>query len=225
MKLSHVLSYISFSSIITIAISTATVRVLKSKNKKGKKSKTAKHKKKSAKKVKHEEDEMAQYGYDDEVNDFNSNCPVFTQDPTSDSGLQRMMLEATKPCGHYRSQGYNYEVIPHNVVHPGEGVGDLDFKPYIVQFDIGVHPNIINRVTTDHANYGKEKRGCIGCGEEGEQCLEIIVKGQSGATGGCAGKCGLGCVIGAGWAKDCMKHDVVSILPFVYCHFSNSKVN
>jgi len=134
-------------------------------------------------------------------------CPVFTKNPENDFGLQQRMLKATQPCGYYKNtQKCNYEVITQNVVHPGEGVGDLDFKPYIVQFDIGVHKNIFSRVTTDHRNFGGTKRDFIG--SSGEQCLEIIVTGNSGATGGCAGKCGSGCVIGAGWAKDCMKHDV-----------------
>lgn len=134
------------------------------------------------------------------------------------------MLEATHPCGYYQCQGCSYPVIPHNVVHPGEGPGELGFDPYIVQFDIGIHPNLEQRVGTDHKNYhGTHKRERLRK-DKGEECLEIIVRGGSAVTGGCAGRCGSGC-LGSGYAKDCMKHDVVSIFPFVYCHFSNIKIN
>jgi hypothetical protein len=151
------------------------------------------------------------------VYEQNDKCPIFTKDPKNgNTELGKKMIAATKPCGYYQSQGCSYEVIPANIVHPGEGVGDLDFKPYIVQFDIGVNPNIKDKVLNDHKNFKKTKRECIGCDSPGETCLEIIVEGNSGATGGCAGKCGAGCVVGAGWAKDCMKHDVVSIHHFLF---------
>ena len=160
---------------------------------------------------------------------INQKCPIFTADPTNDLKLQEVMLEWTKECGYYEQQGCNYPVIPANVVHPGEGPGDLEFEPYIVQFDIGIHPKLEVLVGNEHKNYQHEdKRERLtkdkGKKIEGEKCLEIIVKGGSDATGGCAGKCGGGCA-GAGYAKDCMKHDVVSIFPYVYCHFSNIKVN
>lgn len=116
-------------------------------------------------------------------------------------------FSAAKPCGYYQSQGCNHEVIPANICHPGEGPGDLEYKPYIVQFDIGVHPNIKDKVLNDFRNFNGKKRDCIGCDLPGETCLELIVKGGSDATGGCAGKCGIGCS-GAGYAKDCLKHDV-----------------
>jgi hypothetical protein len=152
------------------------------------------------------------------VYEQNDKCPIFTKDPKNgNTELGKKMIAATKPCGYYQSQGCSYEVIPANIVHPGEGVGDLDFKPYIVQFDIGVNPNIKDKVLNDHKNFKKTKRECIGCDSPGETCLEIIVEGNSGATGGCAGKCGTSCsVMGAGWAKDCMKHDVVSIHHFLF---------
>lgn len=122
------------------------------------------------------------------------------------------MIAATKPCGTYKELNCPYEVIAANRDHPGEGAGDLDFKPYIVQFDIGVHRNIKAKVEST-ADKGHP---CIGCsaGEDGEpytggeQCKELIVKGNSDVSGGCAGKCGPGCIVGAGWAKDCLKHDV-----------------
>jgi len=146
--------------------------------------------------------------------EYDCDCPVFTKNPINDPGLQKRMRRATTYCGYYRDyNGCNYEVIPANKVHPGEGVGDLEFKPYIVQFDIGIDPSIRPRVTTDHSNYAGTKRGHIGQHNAwfpGERCLEIIVVGGSKATGGCAGRCGSGCLPnpGGGYAKDCMKHDV-----------------
>merc|ERR1712238_637903 len=132
-------------------------------------------------------------------------CPVFREHPLKYSHfLRERMVGATKPCGYYE-RDCNYEVIPANKVHPGEGVGDLECKPYIVQFDIGINPNIRQRVVNDHTNFVGTKRDRIGM--DSEQCLEIIVEGCSAATGGCAGKCGSGC-LGAGYAKGCMKHDV-----------------
>ena len=147
--------------------------------------------------------------------ELDSSCPVFHQNPDGHEQLSQQMIDAALPCGTYRGRGCNYEVIPANVDHPGEGPGDLDFKPYIVQFDIGPHKNIKQHVQWEHWDWVTHKSGkgrpCIGCDNESETCLEIIVQGNSAATGGCAGKCGTGCVVGAGWAKDCMKHDVVSI--------------
>jgi hypothetical protein len=138
-----------------------------------------------------------------------SNCPVFTKNPDGNEELSKRMLAATKPCGHYKKAGCTYEVIPADIVHPGDGPGELQYKPYIVQFDVGVHPKLRTKVLKDHKKWSNADRGrdCIGCENKGEECLELIVKGGSDATGGCAGKCGSGCV-GAGYAKDCMKHDV-----------------
>jgi len=128
------------------------------------------------------------------------------------------MFKATKPCGYYENQGCKHPVIPANLVHPGEGPGDLEFIPYIVQFDIGTHPNLKERVNHSFWNYGgKDRRDSIGWHKEVEECLEIIVTGNSAATGGCAGKCGSGCdVTGGGWAKDCLKHDVCTTWKAMY---------
>jgi len=148
------------------------------------------------------------------------NCPVFTDQPVSPS-QKTELKDGMRPCGHYTSVGCDYPVIPANVCHPGEGSGDLEFAPYIVQFDIGLHANVLEKVTDSLV--GTEYGNCIGCAESdeydlganvvlnagGETCLEIIVKGNSGVSGGCAGKCGSGCVRStAGWALDCLKHDV-----------------
>lgn len=146
-----------------------------------------------------------------ESNALDSNCPIFVDNPNGNSDLTQQMIDATKPCGFYEAAGCDYEVIPANVDHPGEGPGDLAFIPYIVQFDIGIHPRLKVKVMQDHTAWG-EGQPCIGCEAEGEgeTCLELIVEGNSAATGGCAGKCGPGCDVvgGAGWAKDCLKHDV-----------------
>jgi len=149
------------------------------------------------------------------------NCPVLTEQANKDT---KKLFSAIKSCGYYKSIGCNYEVIPANVVHPGEGPGDLDFKPYIVQFDIGIHPNIRGKVMKSLKDKDAPKKAleyCVGCkgskwtkvgdvqiNKEGETCLELIVKGNSDFSDGCTGKCGSGCIVGAGWAKDCMKHDV-----------------
>ena len=117
------------------------------------------------------------------------------------------------PCGTYedKCKHKNYEVIRANVDYPGEGKGDMDFKPYIVQFDIGVHSKIKDKVeATSEKGQTPLNAGTI----SGEQCLELIVKGGSMISGGCAGKCGSGCSkLSGGYAKDCLKHDVVSV-PF-----------
>jgi len=147
---------------------------------------------------------------------YREKCPIFTKDPKNDDDLQKYMLESTKECGYYEKQDCGYTVIPANLVHPGEGPGDLENKPYIVQFDIGIHPELEDLVGKEHKNYQhKHKRERLtkdnnGKNIEGEKCLEIIVEGGSDATGGCAGKCGGGCTLlkGGGYAKDCMKHDV-----------------
>ena len=152
------------------------------------------------------------------------NCPVFTKNPFEDDDLASKMIDAVKPCGTYWSLGCHHDVIRAGIDYPGEGPGELGFQPYIVQFDIGVNKNIKDRVMADSKNSG-EGHECIGCtpgedgtpNEGGEQCIELIVKGNSDVNGGCAGKCGGGCILGAGWAKDCLKHDVVSIsFDFLY---------
>jgi len=148
----------------------------------------------------------------EESNLSEDDCPVFTQNPVNNEELTELMLAATKPCGHYKNIGCDYEVIPANIVHPGfhlgNGPDELHFRPYIVQFDIGINQNIKDKVLSSYESWGEGTRGCIGCDQTGEQCLELIVEGGSDATGtGCAGRCGSGC-LGAGYAKDCMKHDV-----------------
>jgi len=151
----------------------------------------------------------------EEMYDLESACPVFTQNPIGNPSLTNQMLDAVKPCGYYEQSGCaQYEVIAANVDYPGEGTDDLHFRPYIVQFDIGVNRGIKHVVDTDHrdwrSRHPNKGRHSIGRHEEGEQCMEIIVQGGSDATGGCAGKCGISCnrIGGAGYAKDCLKHDV-----------------
>lgn len=150
---------------------------------------------------------------------LNANCPIFRDNPLNDPELSQKMIDATMPCGYYESQGCTYDVIYANIDFPGEyqfGSGsehDLERNiPYIVQFDIGVHPNLKETVQGAHKGWdgGDEKRPCIGCDSPGETCLELIVESASDASGGCAGLCGPGCG-GTEYAKDCLKHDVVSI--------------
>ena len=145
-----------------------------------------------------------------------SNCPLFVAGPTGNPALKQAMIDATQPCGYYKQLGCDYKVIPANVVYPGEGVGDLAYKPYIVQFDIGVHSSIKDKVLNSLEQWDGDVP-CIGCEEESETCLEIIVEGGSDATGGCAGKCGSGCsIIGGGYAKDCLKHDVCTMYKAIH---------
>jgi len=158
------------------------------------------------------------------------NCPVFREEPES-SDQKVALKNGVRPCGYYESMGCDHPVIPPNVAHPGEGDGDIEAMPYIVQFDIGTHANVLDKVTSSLV--GTEFGNCIGCagsvGDEyelgdnvvlnasGETCLEIIVQAGSDVTGGCAGKCGVACSFSswdpttwnpAGYAKDCLKHDV-----------------
>ena len=149
-------------------------------------------------------------------------CPVFDKIATA-LEEKHMFMDAVKPCGYYFNQGCNFQVIHSDVCYPGEGPGDIHtFMPYIVQFDIGLHPLARARGAYTDAEAG-QKDWCIGCPEtdfflgssvtketSGETCVEIIVKagdsGDDATVGGCAGKCGAGCN-GAGWAVDCLKHD------------------
>lgn len=158
-------------------------------------------------------------------------CPVFDKSISepSDKAYALKMIEATKECGYYEKKGCydklrgsGLERIPRNTVFPGDGPGELEYKPYIVEFDIGVHENLYDKVYNSWVNSKEEKRECIGCNAtntaQGEKCLELIVMGGGASTGGCAGKCGTSCnfLSSAGFAKDCMKHDVVSVFYFLF---------
>ena len=103
------------------------------------------------------------------------------------------MIDETLSCETYQARGYTHEVIRANRDHAGLEDGDLDVKPYIVQFNIGVYRNIKEKVEAT----SRKGEPCI----SGEQCLEIIVKSSSGVSGGCIGKRGKGC-FGSGHAKD-----------------------
>lgn len=137
---------------------------------------------------------------------MNSTYPVFRDFPFDNSAIRQLMLDAAKPCGHYQAAGCDFELIPSNVVHPGSGPGEIQFKPYIVQFDIGTHWRLKEKVNSAQNDWGGGFP-CIGCEEESETCMEIIIEAGSDATGYCAGKCGSACLIGTGYAKDCLKHD------------------
>mmetsp|Transcript_5667 Transcript_5667/g.12347 ORF Transcript_5667/g.12347 Transcript_5667/m.12347 type:complete len:309 (+) Transcript_5667:117-1043(+) len=136
-------------------------------------------------------------------------CPVFSTYPENINEIFSY-LDAVEPCGHYEAAGCPYEVIPASVTYPGEGPGDLQFIPYITQFDVGLHQTVEAFIWSGASDDQKEK--FIGTPNGGETCLEIIVQagnsGDDATLGGCAGKCGAGCIVGGGWAKDCLKHDV-----------------
>ena len=72
-----------------------------------------------------------------------------------------------RPCGHYKSVDCGYPVIPANVCHPGEGSGDLESVPYIVQFDIGLHANVLemSQILSWEHNMAKgfHPRNCLFC--------------------------------------------------------------
>jgi hypothetical protein len=134
-------------------------------------------------------------------------CPVFTNYATTKAEIQTF-LDAAKPCGHYANLNCPYEVIPAGVTHPGSGPGELEFIPYITQFDVGLHQAVNDVILAGADDEQKDK--FVGASSDGETCLEIIIQAndsQHDATlSGCAGRCGPGCT-GAGWAKDCLKHD------------------
>ena len=133
---------------------------------------------------------------------------MFSSYPKNDSEIQ-IFLDAVKPCGHYANLNCPHEVIPASVTHPGSGPGELEYKAYITQFDVGLHQSLSEEMLT--AADGEQINKFTGSSSEGETCLEVIVKAHNtpddATLGGCAGKCGAGCS-GAGWAKDCLKHDV-----------------
>jgi len=134
-------------------------------------------------------------------------CPVLSNYPKNDDEIKTFM-DAFKPCGHYANLGCPYEVIPASVTHPGSGPGELEFIPYITQFDVGLHRkvNVLREQASDD-----QMDNFIGTLDKGETCMEAIVKANNSKKDatllGCAGKCGAGCS-GAGWAKDCLKHDI-----------------
>lgn len=127
-------------------------------------------------------------------------------------------------------------VYPPNQDFLGTGLLE-DLQPdmnYIVQFDVGIHPSgpatndetysryfqdggvwpLEGGIDLDDPNYSAGEGYVLG-----ETCLETHA--QAGPDGygdwgdlhgsnyGCMGKCGGGCM-GAGYARDCMKHDVCS---------------
>ena len=104
------------------------------------------------------------------------------------------------------AMGCTYDVIEANIDHPGNGPGEIQFKPYIVQFDIGTHWKLKDKVSAAHREW-IQGFPCIGCDDPSETCVELIIEAGSDATGHCAGKCGSACLLGAGYAKDCLKHD------------------
>lgn len=176
---------------------------------------------------------------------LNDECSVISA-PTMDSSDREVWLQKFKPCGWYRDNCQDMqgvEVLEANVVYPpnrdrdqGRGEGDEDLqkgKSYIVQFDVGIHPEVVTANDGEYSNYfGKGgvidlTGGYIDNNEtgyktetyvSGETCLEVYAKAGNdgdanwgdihGNSYGCMGKCGKGCDLGGGYAKNCMKHDV-----------------
>lgn len=138
---------------------------------------------------------------------LDKSCPVLSNYPENDDEI-KTFVDAFKPCGHYANLGCPYEVIPPSVTHPGSGPGELEFIPYITQFDVGLHQTV-NGLRKQAS--GDQMDNFIGTPNKGETCMEAIVQANDSkydaTLGGCAGKCGVGCS-GAGWAKDCLKHDI-----------------
>jgi len=137
-------------------------------------------------------------------------CPVLSNYPENDGEIETF-LDAFKPCGHYANLGCPYEVILANVDYPGSGPGELEFIPYITQFDVGLHQTVSELIREQASDDQMDK--FIGTPNEGETCVEAIVQANNSrfdaTLGGCAGKCGSGCgLFSAGWAKDCLKHDI-----------------
>jgi len=133
-------------------------------------------------------------------------CPVLSNYPENDGEIETFM-DAFKPCGHYANLRCPYEVISASVTYPGSGPGELEFIPYITQFDVGLHRTVNG--LREEASDG-QRNNFIGPPDK-ETCMEAIVQANDGrydaTLAGCAGRCGPGCK-GAGWAKDCLKHDI-----------------
>lgn len=132
-------------------------------------------------------------------------------------------LENVRPCGNYSSICLDIPLIKANVDYPGGGPGNLrPGQDYIVQFDIGLHPEVAQRVLKKGL---KQIDTCMSCPEFEEKCLEVVVTGGSnwGDLGlaslgrrayDCMGGCGGGCFNSYGdkdaGGMDCLKHDVCS---------------
>lgn len=130
-------------------------------------------------------------------------------------GTKKDLKEKVKPCGFYGSKCTDLFTVERGVTYPGN---DEAFDPkcgtdYIVQFDIGLNPNVHD---IDGSISIREQ---LGFGS-GETCLEVVVTdcddwGNLGIdalpSGGYdkMGRCGAG-ALGVGDAMDCLKHDVCS---------------
>lgn len=150
-----------------------------------------------------------------------------TLGPRDDPGF----LDRVRPCGNLSSVCTDIPVVYANRDYPGGGVGAvMPGQDYLVQFDVGLHPEVAREILRRRL---REIDSCVHCpGLEafGEQCYEAVVTG--GAMWGdlgksslglapqaydCMGGCGIGCQgalaahskedVGA---LDCLKHDLCS---------------
>mmetsp|Transcript_53247 Transcript_53247/g.142484 ORF Transcript_53247/g.142484 Transcript_53247/m.142484 type:complete len:388 (-) Transcript_53247:118-1281(-) len=135
-------------------------------------------------------------------------------------------LNRVRPCGELSSICTDIPVAKANTDYPGGGAAGavIPNQDYLVQFDIGLHPEVARQLLKRHL---REIESCMNCPSFGEQCLEVVVTGgamwgnlgvpniHSGAYD-CMGGCGKGCAhfqvqnrqdVGA---LDCLKHDLCS---------------
>jgi len=132
-------------------------------------------------------------------------------------------MERVRPCGELSAICTDIPLVEANVDYPGGGVGAVvPDQDYVVQFDIGLHPEVAKLVLRGRL---REIDSCLHCPSYEEICLEAVVRG--GAMWGdlgmanvnprdydCMGGCGRGCSASRTrddvGALDCMKHDLCS---------------
>lgn len=150
-------------------------------------------------------------------------------------------LSKVRPCGNLSSLCTDIPLVEANKDYPGGGIGAvLPNQDYVVQFDVGLHPEVAREVMRSRL---REIDSCVSCPDFQESCYEAVVTG--GAMWGnlglldvgvkaydCMGGCGQGCSGSPGrthqdvGALDCLKHDLCSAWKSVrqgratkgYCH-------
>lgn len=135
------------------------------------------------------------------------------------TGTQTDILDKIKPCGTYKiccpNWTRDFSIVHAERDYPSHNDGELymDGRKYIVRFDIGINGDV----------FGLSRKTLLNPNTMGEQCLEGVMRldgenndwydlGMSNVGSGaynCMGACGAGCVA-AGYAKDCLKHDLCS---------------
>lgn len=140
-------------------------------------------------------------------------------------------MARVQPCGSLSAICTDIPIVEANRDYPGGGIGAVvPGQDYLVQFDVGLHPEVAREILRRRL---REIDSCVHCpGLEafGERCLETVVTGGAmwgdlgrpsmGLAPGaydCMGGCGRGCAgalashtsddVGA---LDCLKHDLCS---------------